>query len=74
MHSCLLNYKGFTVIVDNYIYRIQIFPLKAYSSFQDCKNIIDELDRTINKSFVVFPSERITDESENDNEGLEFSN
>lgn len=41
-YSNLLYYKGYTVIVENYIYKLALVPNKWFLSFRD---IIKEIDR-----------------------------
>ena len=44
MHSVILHYKGYTVIVENYLYKLKISPFNKYLTFQDIKNVIDGIE------------------------------
>jgi hypothetical protein len=45
MHSTTLRYKGYAIIVEDYIYMLEINRTQRYLTMQDIMNRIDELER-----------------------------
>jgi hypothetical protein len=48
MHSCLLSYQGYTIVVENYLYKLAIDPTHKYLTMDDVKNVIDRMVRIEN--------------------------
>lgn len=53
MHTAILHYKGYTITVENYLYRIKLQPGNVYLTFSDAMKAVDRIDdateATINK-------------------------
>ena len=49
MYSVTLHYKGYTICVENYIYKLQINPYQTFITMTDIKNHIDKIENNINQ-------------------------
>lgn len=49
MYCVLLYYKGYTISVDNYMYRIVMFPFKCFIRLSDCHKEIDRIEKDLNE-------------------------
>ena len=52
-HSCILHFKGYAIIVEDYIYKLQINPTKTFLTMTDIINHINTIERNFNN--VVGP-------------------
>jgi len=44
MHSCILHYGGYTIIVENYLYMLSLDRTKKYLTLKDIMNVIDRIE------------------------------
>jgi hypothetical protein len=44
-YSTLLHYKGFTIVVENWIYRLAVNPLKKFLSMNEIKAEVDRIEK-----------------------------
>ena len=44
MHSVIMHYGGYTIIVENYLYMLYLDRTKKYLTFQDIINVIDRIE------------------------------
>ena len=49
MHAAILQYKNHTITVENYIYRIKGVLDKAFLSFRDAMNEVDNIEAEIER-------------------------
>lgn len=47
-----LTYKGYSVYCDHYLYYLGLNPTVKYISFQDVKNEIDRIEKTLEENIV----------------------
>jgi hypothetical protein len=50
--SHLLEYKGYTVICENGMYKMPVNPSASYNSLQECKNEIDKIESVLSENLV----------------------
>lgn len=48
----MLTYKGYAVYYDNGLYHIGQNPTAKYLTFQDCKNEIDRIEKTLEDNIL----------------------
>jgi hypothetical protein len=44
MHSTTLQYRGYDIIVENYIYKLKLDPSKSFLTFDDIANHINNIE------------------------------
>ena len=49
MYSVILHYKGYTICVENYIYKLKISPYQHFLTMTDIKNHIDKIENNFNQ-------------------------
>jgi hypothetical protein len=65
MHSCLLPYKGYTIVVENYIYKLAIDPTKTFITLDDMMGHIDNMENrfeNVMSKLKKSPNEKETDQ------------
>lgn len=43
MYSVILHYRGYTIIVENYMYSIALNPMNKFISMDDAKKEVDKI-------------------------------
>ena len=43
MYSVILHYRGYTIIVDNYLYSLQLNPFSKFLSMDEVKSEVDKM-------------------------------
>lgn len=43
-YSCILHYKGYAIIVENYIYKLDINRTKSFLTMKEIMNHIDRIE------------------------------
>ena len=48
MYFAILHFRGYTIIVENYIYKLQVNPSRKFLTMKDIMNEIDNIEKGFN--------------------------
>jgi hypothetical protein len=54
MHTAILEYKGYKIAVENYIYWLAINPLRRFLTMNDIKAEVDYIESNIEKLKTIY--------------------
>lgn len=70
MYSTLLYHRGVCIVVENYLYRIKLYPVKTFVSMQDCVNEINKIENNFREIWNRIANGDRCDQKPNENSSL----